>query len=85
MLASLRPTYLYDHYICSAKGGLNPLEAKHFGFSDQLPHKIVILCPLGLPILTQGYLVFESGRLQYYHQIITSFQLTTIIPFLIGL
>ncbi len=40
----------------------------------QLPHEIVILCPRGLSIFTQGYLVFESGRLQDYHKIITSFQ-----------
>ena len=35
---------------------------------------IVSLCPPGLPIFTQGYLVFKSGRPQDYSQILTSFQ-----------
>ncbi len=72
--ASMRPTDLYDHSICSAKGRLNPLKAWNFGFSNQLPHKIVFLYPPRLPIYTQGYLVFESGRPQDYRQITTSFQ-----------
>ena len=51
-----------------------PITNNISGFSNQLHHKIVILCPSGLQIFTQGYPAFESGGPNDYRQIITSFQ-----------
>ncbi len=61
----MMPTEVYDHSICTANGHLDPLKAQHFGFSKQVPLKIISLCPPGpATYFTQGYLVFESGRPQ---------------------